>query len=135
MSSRPVDYLIFELSRVLIIETCSCLQLYGIFCKKNEIVLKTSDQSLCHTCAIPLHLKSFWAISELFVSTFSILDTFICQPAFLGRSRSTPFFCALSRWGFHFYLQRQQRRRRQHHRRNVVLAHTFNELYILPLSS
>ena len=75
MSNRPVDYLIFELSMVLIIETCSCLQLYGIFRKKNRIVLKTSDQSLYRTCAISLHLKSFWAISELFVSTFSILDT------------------------------------------------------------
>ena len=61
-SSKSVCYLFFELSRVLINETWYCSQLYGIFCKKNSLTLKTSDQSLSHMWAIPLHLKSFVGI-------------------------------------------------------------------------
>ena len=73
-SSKSVCYLFFELSRVLIIETWYCSQLYGIFCKKNSLTLKTSDQSLSHMWAIPLwqflnHLSllfQFWTL--LYVS-------------------------------------------------------------------
>ena len=63
----------------------------------NRLIFKEIYLMKSFSMKIPLHLKTFWTISKLFVAIFSILDTFICQPAFLGRSRSTPFFCALSR--------------------------------------